>query len=1127
MSIGTWNVRGLCQNQKKSEIKRIIKQQNLELFGLIETKVRPVNFQHQCRSFGSNIRVISNGEEEEKHKPDTIWMCWDHRIWEVEAIKTQLQYIHCKAKNKGGLEIDITVVYGSSNPRKRTELWEEIRSLSSRTTNPWIVLGDFNEIRYSEERIGPKARISPKNLELFNKCIEDSSLIELLTIGDGISWHNMRSGEEMIASKLDRGFANEKWLDRWPNTKYRLYKGGTSDHALLIIDIRKLKKQTKPFRFTNSWIHESDLRNIVRGAWRKKVKPSSPLLEFTWKLRNVKTDIKKWVRNKPRLEKELSITHKLLEQTKIELLNDPQSHTKQEEVKRISHITKQLEQNLEENLRQRSRAYWLRLGDQNTKFFGNMIRERKNTNTIYRLINNEGNPTITRKEMVTNCLAYFGDLFKENSTQLNRSPRTYQNTVSEEENLELNRTPTKEEIQKVVNHLNPDKSPGPDGFNGAFFREFWDIIGNDLVQAIKSIFEGNLIPSQVNATFVTLIPKVSNASTLAQFRPISCINTTYKIISKIMTNRMVPIIQRLISSNQTAFLPGRLIGDNFLLATEMIAGFGRQAGGAKAAIKVDLAKAFDTCNWLAMEETLREFQFSENWIRLTMMCVCTTKLSFLVDGVPTTPIKPGRGLRQGDPLSPYLFTLLMQNFSSLINEKENRQELKPFKQSRVKGITHLMYADDLLVFCKAKRNCLTAVKELFKQFSANTGLCINNHKSTVHFSEATQNKEELLGILGYNQGKFPIKYLGLPLSPRILTERDCSPMIASMAAMTADWKKKLLSHAGRVQLFHWGIMGVFNFWNQSCRIPKGVLTSITSLAYNYIWAGKRDFSWEDMTLPKEEGGLGLRDFRTLALAATMKRVHRLWTCDISIWAKWMRDRYIRGIRLYEITKRPNADSALWAGVLDDRTQFINYMTCNNNYEFNWKGFGNNFSFKNAVETVRNKKEKDNLAKGIWCSKIGKHSMTLWRARWGRITTKYEAARRLRSQLEDTDCILCNGPLESQTHLFYRCEYARDLWLELRRWKPGLFSDDNITLEDYMEQAERRTKGGPCWGFSWTLIGAATWTIWTERNKRLHEDRHTTASEQARRIKADIGLVFQPGRYKRKDTTRERQILQEN
>jgi len=134
----------------------------------------------------------------------------------------------------------------------------------------------------------------------------------------------------------------------------------------------------------------------------------------------------------------------------------------------------------------------------------------------------------------------------------------------------------------------------------------------------------------------------------------------------------------------------------------MIEGFGRKSGGANAAIKVDLAKVYDTCSWEALEGTLEDFGFSEGVIRMIMMCVTSTSLSFLIDRAPTPQIWPGRGLRQGDPLSPYLFTLLMQNFSHIMKTKVKNGEISVFKKHGTKGVSHLGYTDDLLDFCKAK-----------------------------------------------------------------------------------------------------------------------------------------------------------------------------------------------------------------------------------------------------------------------------------------------------------------------------------------------------------------------------------------------------------------------------------------
>lgn len=137
--------------------------------------------------------------------------------------------------------MNLTIVYGASNPRKRGELWEEIKTLSLDTSKPWLILGDFNEVRNKKERIGTKARVSLANIDAFNSCIEDSSLNELQSIGEDLSWHNMCSGDEMIASKIDRAFVNYAWMEKWPNTKSRLHRDGTSDHALLIVELGRIQ----------------------------------------------------------------------------------------------------------------------------------------------------------------------------------------------------------------------------------------------------------------------------------------------------------------------------------------------------------------------------------------------------------------------------------------------------------------------------------------------------------------------------------------------------------------------------------------------------------------------------------------------------------------------------------------------------------------------------------------------------------------------------------------------------------------------------------------------------------------------------------------------------------------------
>lgn len=135
-----------------------------------------------------------------------------------------------------------------------------------------------------------------------------------------------------------------------------------------------------------------------------------------------------------------------------------------------------------------------------------------------------------------------------------------------------------------------------------------------------------------------------------------------------------------------------------------------------------------------------------------------------------------------------------------MNESVENRDIRPYKQSRTMGISHLIYADDLLAFCKAKESCLLAVGKVLEKFTTNIGLMVSIQKSTIHFSEGTRNKNELLQILNYKEGKFPITYLELAPAPRILIVKDCEPLINSIFYLTVEWKKAIIP--GRVQLFH-------------------------------------------------------------------------------------------------------------------------------------------------------------------------------------------------------------------------------------------------------------------------------------------------------------------------------------
>ncbi|KAL5727971.1 hypothetical protein ACHQM5_001105 [Ranunculus cassubicifolius] len=202
------------------------------------------------------------------------------------------------------------------------------------------------------------------------------------------------------------------------------------------------------------------------------------------------------------------------------------------------------------------------------------------------------------------------------------------------------------------------KAPGPDGYQVGFYKYALEIIGGDLVKMVKNFYTTGTFDSILGKTFVVLIPKVREPSKVEDYRPISLCSCAYRILAKTMVERMKPIVARVITPNQAAFISGRSIMDHVLLVHEALHTFNKMKRKEGAVmIKIDSNKAYDRLSWEFLQECLLWFGFNEHWIRMVLFCVKVTSIHLMINGVPSSQIPTSNGIRQGDPLSPYLFIL--------------------------------------------------------------------------------------------------------------------------------------------------------------------------------------------------------------------------------------------------------------------------------------------------------------------------------------------------------------------------------------------------------------------------------------------------------------------------------------
>lgn len=571
----------------------------------------------------------------------------------------------------------------------------------------------------------------------------------------------------------------------------------------------------------------------------------------------------------------------------------------------------------------KSRLNWLIQGDRNTKFFHSSALIRRKRNRIASLKDSQGNWVHDEEEVASLLREGFYELFSTSAVCVQRDLWTIPSWscfLNEEEADGLTNGVSLSEIKAALWCLKPLKAPGPDGLHAGFFQSFWNTVGSSVVEEVTRAFRDSTIPPHLNETLITLIPKCPGADCLNSFRPISLCHSVYKVVAKIIVNRLRPLLPKLISPLQTAFVPGRMGLDNMIITQEIIHSMSLKKGKVGCmAIKINLEKAYDRLEWHFLRDVLNLFRLPRCLMDLIMSCVSSSSISVLFNGGKLEPFLPSRGIRQGDPLSPYLFIMCMEVLGFFINGKCEEKLWDPVKASRNgPAFSHLFFADDLVIFAKADSKNCTNIRETLDSFCALSGLKINLRKSKVYFSPNIDLEQcsVLSEVLGFSSTPNLGKYLGFPLKHSGATSQDFNFIIERVQNKLQGWKSKLLSMAGRVVLSQAVISATPAYVMQGCILPQRVINSIDKINRNFVWGTTDEVkkmhmvSWRKITKPKARGGLGVHDAKGRNLTLVAKLCWRMEHSTNSKWAEVLRKKYQASS-----IRKSKAKSRVWTAVL--------------------------------------------------------------------------------------------------------------------------------------------------------------------------------------------------------------------
>jgi hypothetical protein len=603
-----------------------------------------------------------------------------------------------------------------------------------------------------------------------------------------------------------------------------------SDHHPILISPKEAPHLVahKLFRFESAWTTNNTYNDMLRHSWNS----AGTVVD---NLNTVERNIKIW---KFHTIKQVIHQKKVLMARIGGIQRSLQTSTNRPGLKRLEQrLQSQLSDILyKEELMwfQRSRAKWLKDGDRNTKYYHLKTLSRRRRNNVIMLKNDNGQWI----EDVTQLQLLATDFYKK-LFSTDQMSRNWENTditypaLDQEVLSKLAEPISNEEVRRAVFNMQPWKAPGPDGFPAGFYQKSWSIVGDSVHRFVIDVWQNPSLVADVNHTDICLIPKINNPEYIRQFRPISLCNTIYKIVSKVIVERLKDSIATLVSPFQTGFVPGRNIHENIIVAKEMAHTMHRMKGKRGAfAIKVDLAKAYDKISWEFIWRILVEINFPEALINVIMHSVTSVMTNVKWNGMRTEFFKPQRGIRQGDPISPYLFVLCMDKLSHIIIKAVEDGNWKGIKAGR-SGlmISHLMFADDLLLFGEATETQMKCVLDNLNLFCHMSGQDISQEKTSVLFSSNVERsmKNKLISMSGFKETNSFGNYLGVPLHGRAPKKSDFQYLLNQVSSKLSMWKATHLSFAGRVTLAKSVIEAIPIYPMMSTLIPKACLDELQKI----------------------------------------------------------------------------------------------------------------------------------------------------------------------------------------------------------------------------------------------------------------------------------------------------------
>ncbi|XP_022847501.1 uncharacterized protein LOC111370020 [Olea europaea var. sylvestris] len=752
MKLAFWNIRGMNSPLKQNGIREFIKQRCIDIMGILETKLGDQKLMRILRNKFDGFMYVNNFGT---HRAGRILILWNPSKAFLDVMEVYPQIIHCKATCKvTSYTFLVSFVYGFHTVVNRRPLWNNIMEFNASISSPWLILGDYNNVLKFDEKCNG-ADVTPYEIKDLKNCCLHEGLMDMWSIGCYYTWT-----DGSVWNKIDRAMINDIWVQNGAYVVANFLPSSClSEHSPCVVS------------GTKQFILCKQLSKLKEDLKELKIKHFGHISTRA---------------NEAKIE---------LEAAQLQLHNQPKNVDFQLLVAKLRKKVIGLCEAERSFYYQKTKCIFLKQSDKCTKFFHSVVKMNSRRNFIASILKEDGMYTTSQDQVALEFVNFYTNLLGKYEVvrPIDNDIICNGPLVSLEQGNALVRDISIEENKESLFGIGDDKSPGSDGYTSCFFKRAW---------------------GQINHVVIALVPKSTHAPSVGNYRQISCCNVIYKVITKILASRLRPILRDIVDQKQAAFIKGRSMMENIHLARELMRQYNRKRVAPRRLLKIDSRKAYDSVSWNFLKSVLEGLNFPLRFVQWIMECVTTPTYFIALNGSMHGFFKGGKGLRQGDPLSSFLFMFCLEYFSRMIKDAKNYSEFSYYPKCGLRKITHLAFTNDLLLFAKGDAMSVEILMN-----------CLNKFGLT----------------------------LGIHLASEKLKVSSYASLLEKIAADIGAWNCSSISYAEKMELIRAVLQGVECFWLSIFPIPTIIISRI-----------------KDLCLPKEEEGLGLKDLKSWNLVLLVK-----------------------------------------------------------------------------------------------------------------------------------------------------------------------------------------------------------------------------------------------------------------